>query len=72
MFECTYCGNLMEDSDFALITYKGKTYGICPDCLKSLIADSAVRQLSDREEEEIRREWDMEAVYDRQFEEGIR
>ena len=64
MLECRYCGNLMEDDDFALISYKGKTYGVCPECLGNLIKESAVRELSDSEVREIQEDIKADDAYE--------
>lgn len=64
MYECSYCGNIMKDDDFALITWKGKTYGVCPECLESLIRESAVRQLSDHELRMIQEDLRADEMYE--------
>ena len=64
MYECRFCQNLMEDGDFALITYKGHTYGVCPDCLNSLISKDSVREIPEDEERSIREEWSQDARYE--------
>ena len=72
MYKCTECGAYFDKNDLEKITYdKGrKSEYVCPECLAELC--NSLEEVSEKEEEEIRREWDMEAVYDRQFEEGIR
>lgn len=64
LFECTICGELLKDEEFETIEWRGKEYGVCPECLKKLVSDEAVRQLSDMEIHEMEEEERADEIYD--------
>ena len=67
LYECRYCGKVMADEDFALIRYKGKDYGVCPDCLDELIKESAVSEIDEHEYISRLRESEREEAYKEEF-----
>ena len=55
LYRCRTCDAVMGDKEFAEISFNGRKYSVCPECLAELL-NTDYETISDEEEAEMRKE----------------
>ena len=64
LYRCKTCDAVMGDKEFAEISFNGRKYSVCPECLAELL-NTDYETISDEEEAEYRAEWAADDEYKR-------
>ena len=67
LYRCRTCDAVIGEKDFSEISFDGRKYSVCPECLAELL-NADYETISPEEEAEYRREWAGDDEYQRRKE----